>query len=991
MGKRIHELAKEWGIAPKDLIAKLDDLGITGKRSQSSLSDHEVERLATALGRVPQPAVTVGSERVVGERLVTERAADREVTTRERIVESRVGVNVIRRRAKRVEVVREREVTSRPPDLLDDGSLIDLPDLPDASLEAPARGEAPEAPAAREAVAARERGADIGILDLPEIEERPAPAAREVEVSAPAVEPEPAPVAAEKPAPEPAPVAEPIAARPAAREVEREEPKVAPVAATARPAPAREAERPQRRAEAEAPAPEAPAAVTAERSRVFRPGTSRMPASAPSLDDGMRRVQVLGKIDLKKPPAPPPSRARPASPGAAPAPGAVGAPPMPGEATDDGGRRKKGKRVVRKPGQTDPYGSDRMRGPRKPMKKRAAPGKELKRTEITTPSARKRHVRISDAISVGDLAKAMGLKAGEIIKKLMDMGVMATMNHVLDYDHAAIVASEFEYTLENVAFDVEKELEGPEGEESKGEPQPRDPVVTIMGHVDHGKTSLLDALRSTDVAGGEAGGITQHIGAYTVKAGDRRIAFIDTPGHEAFTAMRARGAKVTDIVVLVVAANDGVMPQTVEAINHARAAKVPLIVAVNKMDLPEADLDKAKRALADHGLASEDWGGDTIVVPVSAKTKQGLDQLLEMIGLQADVMELKANADMRARGTIIEAKLDRGRGPVATVLVQEGTLRAGDPFVVGTVYGRVRAMLDWQGNRLNEAGPSTPAEILGLSGVPEAGEALAVVADEATARQVADHRQGKQRQSDLAKSSKVSLDDLYQQLEKSQVKELRIVLKVDVQGSIDALREAFSRLSTDEVQVSIIHASVGGVTESDVLLASASNGVIVGFNVRPEPKAAQLAEHEGVDIRLYTIIYDAINQIRESLEGMLEPTVRERTVGRAEVRQVFGISGIGQIAGSSVSDGKILRGAQARLLRDHAVIHEGKIGSLKRFKEDVREVAAGYECGIGLEGFNDVKPGDVIEVYELEKVARRIASTGAPRGGAHVADRAASA
>jgi translation initiation factor IF-2 len=705
----------------------------------------------------------------------------------------------------------------------------------------------------------------------------------------------------------------------------------------------------------------------------------------------MRRVQVLGKIDLKKPAAPPPpSRTR--GPAAAPGPAPAGVvPPPPGEPTDESGRRKKGKRVVRKPGQTDPYGSDRMRGPRRPMKKRAAPGKELKRTEITTPSARKRHVRISDAITVGDLAKAMGLKAGEIIKKLMDMGVMATMNHVLDYDHAAIVAAEFEYTLENVAFDVEKELEGPEAEEAKGEPQPRDPVVTIMGHVDHGKTSLLDALRATDVAGGEAGGITQHIGAYTVSVGDRRIAFIDTPGHEAFTAMRARGAKVTDIVVLVVAANDGVMPQTIEAINHARAAGVPLIVAINKMDLPEADLDKAKRALADHGLAAEDWGGDTIVVPVSAKTKQNLDQLLEMIGLQADVMELKANPDARARGTIIEAKLDRGRGPVATVLVQEGTLRAGDPLVVGTVYGRVRAMLDWQGNRLTEAGPSTPVEILGLSGVPEAGEVLTVVADEATARHIAEHRQGKQRQSEFAKSTKVSLDDLYQQLEKSQVKELRIVLKVDVQGSTDALREAFGRLSNDEVQVSIIHASVGGVTESDVLLASASNAVIIGFNVRPEPKAAQLAEHERVDIRLYTIIYDAINQVRESLEGMLEPTVRERTVGRAEVRQVFGISGIGTIAGSAVSDGKILRGAQARLLRDHAVVHDGKIGSLRRFKEDVREVAAGYECGIGLEGFNDLKPGDVIEVYELEKVARRIAAAGAPRGGGHVADRAASA
>jgi translation initiation factor IF-2 len=989
MGKRIHELAKEWGVAPKDLIAKLEDLGITGKRSQGSLSDAEVERLATAMGRVPQPAVTVGSERIVGERLVTARDAEREVTTRERIVESRVGVNVIRRRAKRMEVVQEREIATPSLELVDDGSLIDLPDLPESSFEStPSPEGAGGATAEREMRAAADASLDMGILDLPHVEREERVEAR----SGPTFEEapvEPAPIQAKAPAVEPA--------EPAARgEVVARKPDLVAdrVEAVSPPAPP-----PPRAAPSAGPAPVAakttspvePAGAPGER-RVFRPGSGRVPSSAPSLDDGMRRVQVLGKIDLKKPAAPPPpaNRSRPAAPGASPGAPAPAGPP--GEApADDSGRRKKSKRVVRKPGQGDPFGADRQRGPRKPMKKRAAPGKELKRTEITTPSARKRIVRISDAITVGDLAKAMGLKAGEIIKKLMDMGVMATMNHVLDYDHAAIVASEFEYTLENVAYDVEKEIEGSEKEETKGEALTRDPVVTIMGHVDHGKTSLLDALRETDVAGGEAGGITQHIGAYTVKAGDRRIAFIDTPGHEAFTAMRARGAKVTDIVVLVVAANDGVMPQTIEAINHARAAAVPLIVAVNKMDLPDADLDKAKRALADHGLAAEDWGGDTIVVPVSAKTKQGLDQLLEMINLQADLMELKASPDARARGTIIEAKLDRGRGPVATVLVQEGTLRAGDPLVIGTVFGRIRAMLDWQGNRLTEAGPSTPVEILGLSGVPEAGEALAVVADEATARQIADHRQGKQRQSEFAKSSKVSLDDLYQQLEKSQVKELRIVLKTDVQGSIDALREAFVRVSTDEVQVSILHASVGGVTESDVLLASASNAVIVGFNVRPEPKAATLAEHEQVDIRLYTIIYDAINQIRESLEGMLEPTVRERTVGRAEVRQVFGISGIGTIAGSSVSDGKILRGAQARLLRDHAVVHEGKIGSLRRFKDDVREVAAGYECGIGLEGFNDLKPGDVIEVYELEKVARRIASSTGQGGRPHVADRAASA
>ncbi|MBM4268187.1 MAG: translation initiation factor IF-2, partial [Deltaproteobacteria bacterium] len=687
---------------------------------------------------------------------------------------------------------------------------------------------------------------------------------------------------------------------------------------------------------------------------------------------------------------PPPRPARSGPGAAAPAPGpgpAGGPPPEGGTGGDDSPRRRRGRKVIRKPGQFDPFG-DRMGGRmgRKPQKKRAAPGKEQKRTEITTPSARKRQIRVSEGITVGDLAKAMGLKAGEVIKKLMEMGVMATVNHVLDFDHASLLASEFDYTVENVAFDAEKEIEGTEIEEVKGEPEPRDPVVTVMGHVDHGKTSLLDAIRKARVAEGEAGGITQHMGAYTAEVNGRRIAFLDTPGHEAFTAMRARGAKVTDIVILVVAADDGPMPQTIEAINHSRAAGVPIIVAVNKIDLHDANVDRVKQGLADHGLVPEDWGGDTIFGLVSARTGEGLDHLLEMVLLQADVMDLKANRDGRARGSIVEAQLDRGRGPVATLLVQEGTLRPGDPFVVGREYGRVRAMLDWQGARLTEAGPSTPVEILGLSGVPEAGDSFAAVADEATARQVADHRRDKQRQAELSKPTKVSLDDLYKQLESQNVKELRVVLKVDVQGSVDALTEAFARLGTDEVKVTVIHSSVGGVTESDVLLASASNAVIVGFNVRPESKAASLAEREGVDIRLYTIIYDAINQIRDALEGMLEPTVRERTVGRAEVRQIFGVSGAGVIAGSSVSDGKILRGAPARLLRDHAVVHEGKIGSLKRFKDDVREVTAGYECGIGLEGFNDLKPGDVIEVYELEQVARRM-PTPTSRGAQAAAER----
>ncbi|MDG2305988.1 MAG: translation initiation factor IF-2 [Candidatus Binatia bacterium] len=937
MAKRIHELAKEWGLPTKELLARIAELGITGKRSQSSLADADLGRVQTAVGRGSDASIRVGDERVVGERVVTERDSEGEVTTRERIVEARVGTNVIRRRRKKVEVIERKEISATDAGNLDDGSLLDLPEMPPAPLETPADDGLlpPEAEAAPMLGDDSSADDDAALLDLPEPEK-------------PVVE-ESAPEAPEAPE---APVEVVADADPA------EAPKEAPPAEVPAEAVA------EASATEIAIEPEPAATTPARQTRTVAP---RIDPTAPSLDDGMRRVQVLGKIDLKKA-EPPPRPSRPGPGGAAPTGVAT-----PGTGTDDTPRRRKGKKVIRKPGQFDPF-SERKGGRmgRKPQKKRAAPGKEQRRTEITTPSARKRQVRISEGITVGELAKAMGLKAGEVIKKLMEMGVMATMNHFLDADHATLVASEFEYTVENVAFDAEKEIEGTAAEETKGESGPRDPVVTVMGHVDHGKTSLLDYIREARVADGEAGGITQHMGAYTADVNGRRIAFLDTPGHEAFTSMRARGAKVTDIVILVVAADDGVMPQTVEAINHSRAAEVPVIVAVNKIDRPDADLEKVKQGLSDNGLVPEDWGGDTTFVPVSAKTGEGVDQLLEMVLLQADLMDLKANPEIRARGSVVEAKLDRGRGPVATVLIQEGTLRAGDPFVVGLQHGRLRAMLDWQGRPVKEAGPSTPVSILGLSGVPAAGDSFAGVADDATARQVAEHRSDKQRQAELSKPAKVSLDDLYKQLESDAAKELRVVLKVDVQGSIDALTDAFTRLANEEVKVSTIHASVGGITESDVLLASASNAVIIGFNVRPEPKAGKLAEREGVDLRLYTIIYDAINQVRDALEGMLSPAVRERTVGRAEVREIFGVSGAGVIAGSSVNDGKILRGGLARLLRDHAVVHEGKIGSLRRFKDDVREVASGYECGIGLEGFNDLKPGDVIEVYELEEVARKL-------------------
>ena len=695
-------------------------------------------------------------------------------------------------------------------------------------------------------------------------------------------------------------------------------------------------------------------------------------------------MKVLGRIDLRKVEAPPPSaperevRGRAGAGAGASTPDAI--PPLP--SSEDGKPKKKKKKVIKKPETAEGWEQDRQRG-RRPIKKKALPGKEQRKTEITTPRASKRVVRISEVISVGELAKAMGVKAGEVIKKLMDSGMMVTINQVLDYDTSVLIASEFEYNIENVAFDADSALEEKHEAPSDENMEPRPPVVTIMGHVDHGKTSLLDSIRETNVTAQEAGDITQHIGAYSVEIHGKHVTFLDTPGHEAFTAMRARGAKVTDVVVLVVAADDGVMPQTVEAINHARAAHVPIVVAMNKIDKPDANLERLKQNLADHGLVAEDWGGYTICVAVSAKTGEGIPQLLEMLLLQADLLDLKANPNKLARGTIVEAKLDRGRGPVATVLVQEGTLKVGEPFVCGEHFGRVRAMIDDKGNKVTEAGPAAPVEILGLQGVPDAGSSFVVVADEATARQVADHRRGKQREQDLVKTAKVSLEDLYNRIQAGDVKELRVVVKADVQGSVEALSEALTRLSTEEVKLNVIHASVGGVTESDVLLATASNAIVLGFNVRPESKATSIAEREGVDVRLYTVIYDALNELRDAMEGLLEPTTREKTVGRAEVRQVFTIPSAGVIAGSFVTEGKITRNASARLVRDHVVVHTGRIGSLRRFKEDAREVLSGYECGIGLENYGDLKGGDVIEVFELEQVARRLSAptrqTGAER------------
>ena len=614
---------------------------------------------------------------------------------------------------------------------------------------------------------------------------------------------------------------------------------------------------------------------------------------------------------------------------------------------------------------------DRTRRGRKPRKgakgKRAETGQK---PQITVAKAIKRRVKIDDAIALSELGKRMGIKANEMIAKLMGMGVMATVNQSIDFDTAALLAAEFGYEVERATFEEENILKQEIDDPAKL--KERAPVVTIMGHVDHGKTSLLDVIRKTRITEFEAGGITQHIGAYYVDTDRGQVAFLDTPGHEAFTAMRARGAKVTDIVVLVVAADDGVMPQTVEAINHSKAGAVPIIVAVNKIDKAEADPDRVKRELAEKGLSPEEWGGDTIFVHVSAKENTGIDQLLEMILLQAELLELKANPDKLARGHVVESKIDSGRGAVATVLVREGTLKAGDPVVCGVHYGRIRAMLNDRGQQVEAAGPSIPVEILGLSGVPDAGDEMVALEDEKTAKQISEHRMTKQRTKDLASSNRLSLDLLYEQLQAGSVKELNLILKADVHGSIEALSDSLTKLTNDEVKVNVVHSATGTITESDIPLAAVSNAIIIGFNVRPSVKVQALANEEGIDIRFYTVIYDVIKDVKDAMVGMMASTYKEHTQGTAEVREVFHIPKIGAVAGCYVTDGKLTRGSNLRLVRDGTVVYEGKNSSLRRFKDDVKEVQSGYECGVGIENFNDIKSGDVIEFYYLEEIKPEI-------------------
>jgi translation initiation factor IF-2 len=610
------------------------------------------------------------------------------------------------------------------------------------------------------------------------------------------------------------------------------------------------------------------------------------------------------------------------------------------------------------------------RGPRRKGKKgvKAAKdvAKKLKHTEITVPKAIKRRIRIQESVTVADLAKAMGIKAAELIKRILAFGATFSINQAMDFETASVVADDLGYELELDSFKEESLIS--ETEDKLEDFEPRPPVVTIMGHVDHGKTSLLDYIRKSNIIGGESGGITQHIGAYYVKTEGGDIVFLDTPGHEAFTAMRARGSAVTDLIVLVVAADDGVMPQTKEAVNHGRAANIPIVVAVNKMDKPGADPEKVKRELAELDLTPEDWGGETIFGHISAKTGEGVDDLLGLILLQSEVLELKANPNKPARGTVIEARLDKSKGPVATVLIKTGTLTKGTYFVCGEHYGHVRAMNDHQGRKMKSAGPSMPVEIYGISGVPMAGDAFIAVDDEKTAKQVIEYRKAKSRKQEVVKKSLVSLDDLYERIKEGGIKELNIVLKADVQGSLEALSESLVKQSTGEVKLKIIHSATGAIAESDIMLASASGAIIIGFNVRANPRVAEIAARESVDIRYYDVIYNVINDIRLAMAGLLEPVYEEHVIGRVDIKEIFHVPKVGSVAGCIVTDGHVERNAHVRLLRDEVVVFDGKIASLRRFKEDAKEVQSGYECGIGLENFQDVKPGDVFEIYEVEEV-----------------------
>ncbi|MGE5183298.1 MAG: translation initiation factor IF-2 [Acidobacteriota bacterium] len=998
---RVYEIAKEVGIPNKDLIAKIRALGLEVNNHMSSLDADDVARIKRSLEKekasVAAPAQTqrLSTGAVLRRRSSGDKTAEGGDTTSEkapvRPVERHVATPAPAPVAP-APVVRRR-VEAAPP-------------------AAPAPKPEPAPVVEAKAPAPVEAKAPVVEAKAPVVEVK-APVA---EPPAPAKQPEPAPQPpapeARGPRPDAAPPQPPVEPRGPHQEVPAPPPArsrviVAGPQVVARPSAGGHEtvapRAPERQPVAPPPSTQLPSRVTSVRSTPAAPAaTANEPRTVEQVADSARS---RFELELERARARTAERPRPdtedgiepAPPAPAPAPPREGRPAVGTvialpprikitERTPVGGRPPPGPQPVN-PIRGRFAQQQQRGGPRGPggrpgpggagggydMRKKLPLGKKGKQTQLTTPAEHKRVIRIEDTIAIQDLAHHMSIKAPQVLAKLWGMGMTGVnINASIDFDTAQILASEFGYEVQNVAF-KEEDVFAPKSDDSE-KLVTRAPVVTIMGHVDHGKTSLLDAIRKTRVAAGEAGGITQHIAAYKIKTADGRdIVFLDTPGHEAFTEMRARGAQATDIVVLVVAANDGVMPQTVEALSHAKDAKVSIMVAVNKIDLPDAQPERVKQQLADHGLIPEEWGGDTIYVNVSALKGENIDKLLESIAVTAEVLELKANPDKPAAGVVIEARLDRNRGPMATVLVQEGTLHVGDILVAGRTFGKVRAMLDDRGESLETAGPSTPIEVLGLDGVPEAGDQVNAAEDDKVAKQVVEHRRQQFRKRELASTSKISLENLMERMaESADSKELKIVLKADVQGSAEALKAALTKLSTEKVKVTVISAAVGGITESDVNLAKAGGAIIVGFHVRPAGKSQKLAEQEGVQIRLYDIIYDALDEVKAAMAGLLAPIKREVAMGKLQVRETFSIPKIGTVAGCMVTEGKINRKAHLRIIRDAIQVYEGKIGSLRRFKDDVSEVQHGFECGVMVAGWNEIKQGDVIEAYEVIEEAAQL-------------------
>jgi len=953
---RVFQLARDLNLPSQEVIDRLKKLGVDAKTASSSVDEDTADKLKRAL-KIDQLTTRkrriYGSEEDEAEReqqeqaLAAKIAAERE--ERERAAAAAAEAAAARKAGKGKKTEKELEAERKAK------AAVAADEPPPALLHAP--GAPRLAP----------KLATPPPPPLDEVEEDLEEESPEEESATEASPAAPAPAAAHPPAAAPHAAAPAPAVAPAVMRAPAVPPRVTgPVRPIAPPAPPTPPPAP---VVAAAPAPPAPAAAAPASSGAATVAAAR-PAPAASGSLIPRQVRPIAPprpIPPPRPIGPHPTAAtpHPVTPGALPrSPHVVGGAPGARPASPAGMRP-----VSPIPGRPAPPPMNRPVGrpaPRKTDRKQILPPPVKDERPVYTGPPRK--ITLTEGVTVKELGEKMeDVKSRDIIKALISRGIMATVNQTMDPQLAIDISREFGYEASIQSF--EEEVVQVQTTDSKPEDLlPRAPVVTVMGHVDHGKTSLLDAIRETSVAAGEAGGITQHIGAYHVDVGNRKVVFLDTPGHEAFTLMRARGAKVTDVVVLVVAADDGVMPQTVEAMDHAKAAGVPIVVAVNKIDKADAQPDRVKQQLSDRGLMPEEWGGTTVFVNVSAKKKQNLEQLLEMLLLVADLQELKANPKKPAVGTVLEARLDKGRGPVATILVQDGTLRVGDTIVAGAVAGKVRALNDDHGERLKEAGPATPVEILGLQTLPEPGDPLMVVTDQLKAQSIVQFRQLKLREKAMASSSKIRLEDLGRAIAEGQLQELPLVIKADVQGSVEAVTDQILKLPQDKIKLRVIRSGAGAISEGDVLLAAASNAVVIGFNVRPERKAADAAERDKVEVRLYTVIYDAVEDMKKAMEGMLEPTIREVRLGAAEVRDTFKISKVGTIAGSYVTDGKVNRQAQVRLLRDNVVIHTGKVSSLKRFKDDASEVKSGLECGIGIAGYNDVKPGDVIEFFTTEKV-----------------------